>query len=113
MNNTISNSGLSPLAHAGKNQQPASAQTPSADSAGSNASGVADPGDRLKLTDSARALQNASRSGESSPVNAQKVAQIRQALDNGSYQINPARIADAMIGLDQQLGSLSKGIGQP
>lgn len=112
MNNTISNSGLPNLAHAGKSQQSSGPQTPSTDRAGSSAAGVADPGDRLKLTDSARALQNASRSGESSPVNAQKVEQIRQALDNGSYQINPARIADSMIRLDQQLGALSNGNGQ-
>lgn len=31
------------------------------------------------------------------PVNAERVAQIREALRNGSYPLVPARIADAII----------------
>ncbi len=112
MNNIISNSGLPSLAHTSKAQQPGSSTTPAVETTGSSASGAAGPGDRVRLTDSARALQDASRSGENSPVNAQKVAQIRQALDNGSYQINPARIADGLIRLDQQLGAAFQGHGQ-
>lgn len=109
MNNTISNSGLPNLAHAGKAQQPGSSPTPAVETAGS---GAANAADHVRLTDSARALQDASRSGGNSPVNAQKVAQIRQALDNGSYQINPARIADGLIRLDQQLGATLQGHSQ-
>jgi negative regulator of flagellin synthesis FlgM len=39
----------------------------------------------------------ASSAGESSPVDAGRVAEIRRAVENGSYPLTPTRIADAII----------------
>lgn len=37
------------------------------------------------------------RAGGEAPVDAERVAEIRKAIDEGSYPLVPARIADAMI----------------
>jgi negative regulator of flagellin synthesis FlgM len=59
--------------------------------------------DKVNLTDSARALQEASRAGDSSPIDTAKVERVRQALAAGTYQVNPERIADRMLSLDSQI----------
>jgi negative regulator of flagellin synthesis FlgM len=41
-------------------------------------------------------------------VDQKRVEQIRQALADGSYSINPARIAEQLLALDQQLGGTDK-----
>ena len=33
-----------------------------------------------------------------------RVAEVRQALESGSYRIDPAKIAERMLDLDKQLG---------
>lgn len=38
------------------------------------------------------------------PVDAERVAQIREALKDGSYPILPAKVADAMIAARMMLG---------
>jgi negative regulator of flagellin synthesis FlgM len=38
------------------------------------------------------------------PVDAERVAQIREALKDGNYPILPAKIADAMIAAQMMLG---------
>lgn len=35
--------------------------------------------------------------GDSAPVDSNRVAQIRKAVEEGRYPVNPAQIADAMI----------------
>ena len=35
--------------------------------------------------------------GDSAPVDAERVAQIRKAVEDGSYPVTPVKIADAMI----------------
>jgi negative regulator of flagellin synthesis FlgM len=105
MNTTISNSGLPKL-------QPASGQagsnqaTDSSAAAGSSVP-AANTGDQLKLTDSAKALQEAVRSG-SSAIDAQRVERVQKALANGSYKINAGHIADGLISMERQLGGSSK-----
>lgn len=37
------------------------------------------------------------------PVNAQRVAEIKQAIAEGRFQINPERIADGLIGSVREL----------
>ncbi|WP_114241657.1 flagellar biosynthesis anti-sigma factor FlgM [Dyella sp. C9] len=106
MTTTISNNGLPKL------PQPPSGQGSStqgtAGSTTSDATGsVSGANDRVQLTDSARALQEASRTGTGATVDTQKVEQVRQALANGTYQINPSRIADRMMSLDSQLNGKS------
>jgi negative regulator of flagellin synthesis FlgM len=81
----------------------ASAPTPAA--TGSNAAVAPQSDDQLKLTDSARALQEAARLDTSSAIDSKRVEQIREALANGSYQVDPGRIADRMLSFERQLGT--------
>ena len=104
MNTTISNNGLpaftSPSSSAGSGT-PASVGTPVGAAAASNSG---KPEDQVKLTDSALALQQAARGSEGAVVDHKKVEQIRQSIADGSYQVNPGRIAERMMSLEQQLG---------
>lgn len=106
MNTTISNNGLPPFTPptSAANSGPAASAGAAAGNAGT--SGKVD--DQLKLTDSARALQAAASAGDGAVINQQKVEQIRQALANGSYTINPGHIAEQMLALEQQLGGTGK-----
>lgn len=57
--------------------------------------------DSLRLTGEATSLLNMQREiASSSSFDEEKVASVRRALEDGSYQINPDRIARAMIDLD-------------
>ncbi|MDE2156423.1 MAG: flagellar biosynthesis anti-sigma factor FlgM [Xanthomonadaceae bacterium] len=107
MNATISNNGLpnfNPVSGNSGNG-PATAATAQPDSGGT----LPPAGDQVKLTDSARALQAATHPGDPAAViDPQRVAQVRQALADGSYQVNPGRIADRMLALDQQIGGTGK-----
>ncbi|GAB2533283.1 flagellar biosynthesis anti-sigma factor FlgM [Rhodanobacter koreensis] len=105
MNTTISNNGLPKFTQAtgSSGNGPAPATTP----AGS-ASAASQPDDQLKLTDSARALQQAARPDDAATVDPQRVERARQALADGSYKINPGRIADNMLSLERQIGGTSK-----
>ena len=40
---------------------------------------------------------------DSPAVDAARVAAVRQKLDDGSYQIDPMRIADKLLGLERDL----------
>ncbi|KRE90891.1 flagellar biosynthesis anti-sigma factor FlgM [Frateuria sp. Soil773] len=103
MNTTISNNGMPKL------PQPPGSQ-PSGPAQGATAGGDVAVGtaarndDRVKLTDSARALQDAARTGDAAAIDAKRVEKIRAALADGSYRIDPARIADRMLALDAQIG---------
>lgn len=105
MNTTISNSGLPKLPQAssqtGGNQ--------AADASATAGAGVpaAKAGDQLKLTDSAKALQEAAR-GSSSAIDAQRVEKVQKALANGSYKIDAGRIAHGLISMERQLGGPGK-----
>lgn len=103
MNTTISNNGLPKLPQTSVGQGN-SAQAGAASSAGStDATGGTAGVDKVNLTDSARALQQASRSSDASPIDTAKVERIRQALASGTYQVNPERIADGMLSMEQQM----------
>ena len=107
MNTTISNSGLPKLPQAssqtGGNQ--------AADASTTAGAGVpaAKAGDQLKLTDSAKALQEAARgSSSASAIDAQRVERVQKALANGSYKIDAGRIAHGLISMERQLGGPGK-----
>lgn len=106
MNTTISNNGLPLLP-----QAPGS-QANSAAGAGNTASdapaSVAGQDDSVRLTDSARALQDAAKVDGQAAIDARRVEKIRQAIADGSYQVNPAAIADKMIALDAQIAGTAK-----
>jgi negative regulator of flagellin synthesis FlgM len=111
MNTTISNNNLPKLPQANSTQGNASSQA-SASAGGAGAVGnAAATVDKVNLTDSARALQEASRAGDSSPIDTAKVERVRQALASGSYQVNPERIADSMLSLEGQITGTNPAAG--
>ena len=106
MNTTIANNGLPKLPQAPSGQ--GSASTPSVGATSSEAaSTTSGSDDRVQLTDSARALQEASRTSQGATVDTKKVEQVRQALANGTYRVDASRIADRMLTLDSQLNGKS------
>ena len=60
--------------------------------------------DTVSLTGTAQHLRSLEQSLASQPVvNTQRVEATRQAIENGSYQIDPNRIANKMISLERAL----------
>lgn len=107
MNTTISNNGLPGFAQAAGSSKGSGGASTTAVPAGS--AGTPRPvDDQLKLTDSARALQQATRPDDSAAIDSLKVERVRQSLVDGSYQINSVRIADRMLAMDQQIGGTGK-----
>ena len=106
MNTTITNNGLPKLPQAGSG----TGSGTSANAAAAPEASVAAPrnADQLKLTDSARALQEVARLGDASPIDAKRVDQVRQAIADGSYKIDAGKIADRLLAMDQQLGGTDK-----
>jgi negative regulator of flagellin synthesis FlgM len=78
----------------------AAAQAPSAEAA------AASGGVPVQITDQARQLASLEHTVKSLPVvNESRVAAIRQAIDEGRYQINPERIADKLLRTEQELSA--------
>ncbi len=60
--------------------------------------------DSLRLTGEATNLRALERELSTAPaIDTQRVAAVRESLQNGSYRINPDAIASRMLELDQQL----------
>lgn len=90
-------SGQQPPVH-GANQ---SARSERADS---ERAGSANASDQLSLTTSAQLLKELSEAVESSSgFDRDRVAAIKQALEDGSYRVDAARIADKLLKLEDQL----------
>lgn len=105
MNTTITSNGLPAL------PQPQSGQSGTAQQNTASGSTAATPatsgGDSVKLTESARSLQDIARAGNGNEVDTKRVEQIRQSLANGSYRIDPGHIADRLVSLESQLTNKS------
>lgn len=100
MNTTISSNGLPQLPLATTTSDHSAAQTATATpSGGSSATSASDS---VQLTDSARALQQASSAN--APVDTQRVEQVKQALAAGTYKVNPHAIASRLLALEGQIG---------
>ncbi|GAB2564115.1 flagellar biosynthesis anti-sigma factor FlgM [Dyella jejuensis] len=99
MNTTISSNGLPQIPLANSNTD-TSTSTSSATASGTTAS-VAVSSDSVKLTDSARALQQASSTD--SPVDTAKVEQIRKSLSEGTYKVDPNAIANSLVSMESQI----------
>jgi len=70
----------------------------------SAAASTSQTGDQLTLTDSARSLQRLSDAIAQAPVvNASKVAAVKQAVNNGTYQINAGNVADKLLQFESGL----------
>ena len=104
MNTTISPNGLPALPQTKTNQGSAGSQT-STTSASGSASPQAD--DSVKLTDSARALHQASSVNAQSPVDTAKVEQIRKSLADGNYRVDASNIADPLTSIESQINGTS------
>lgn len=75
-----------------------------ADAASAPSSSTAQTGDQVTLTSSARSLQKLSDAIAQTPVvNSAKVSSIKQALANGTYQVDSASVADKMIQFESGL----------
>ncbi len=57
--------------------------------------------DQITLTNAARRLSDLNQSVNDQPaVDQERVAALRQAIQDGSYQVNAAKIADRLLALD-------------
>ncbi len=64
--------------------------------------GVPADGDSVQLTDSARQLNDLQGAVAATPVvNGDRVAALREAIANGTYVIDPQRIADGLLTQDR------------
>jgi negative regulator of flagellin synthesis FlgM len=99
MNTTISSNGLPQLPLATNGTDSSASQASTTSSAASSAVPQAD--DSVKLTDSARALQQASSTD--SPVDTAKVEQIKKSLAAGTYKVDPNAIAASLTSMESQI----------
>ncbi|ROR34904.1 flagellar biosynthesis anti-sigma factor FlgM [Inmirania thermothiophila] len=61
--------------------------------------------DTVSLTDTARTLQSLTeRLAELPVVDTQRVEQLRQAIADGSYQVDPQRVAARLLAFESALG---------
>jgi negative regulator of flagellin synthesis FlgM len=59
-------------------------------------------GDTVKLSDAAQALQNVEKQLANTPdVDSNRVEQLRQEIDSGSYQVNSSRVAQGMLNIEK------------
>jgi len=78
-------------------------------SATAEASSNVPQGDSVHVSDTARALASLSQAVSETPdVNMGRVAAVQQAITTGSYRINPERIADSLLQLEQDLSGAGK-----
>lgn len=63
-------------------------------------------GSPVRITDQARQLASLELAVSSLPVvNEARVAEIRQSIDEGRYQVNPERVADKLLRTEQELAA--------
>jgi negative regulator of flagellin synthesis FlgM len=76
-----------------------------ASTAVSNATNAPQPAvDSVKITDSARRLFALAQAVHAAPeVDTQRVAALQQEIGNGQYVINPDRLADRLLQMEQDL----------
>jgi flagellar biosynthesis anti-sigma factor FlgM len=59
----------------------------------------------VRISDTAQALRRSvGENSGSADVNSDRIAQIKAAIDDGSYKINNERIADSMLQFESLLG---------
>lgn len=60
--------------------------------------------DRVSISDVAQAVQNATQEIEAEPdINSDRVAELKAAIDSGTYQVDTDRVAQGMLALDALL----------
>lgn len=84
------------------NSSSGSQKTGSSTKVESKADAVASQGDSVELSDTARVMTELeAKIATVSDVDSARVASIQQAIADGSYTVNPEKIADKMLGGDQ------------
>ncbi|MEM8491635.1 MAG: flagellar biosynthesis anti-sigma factor FlgM [Pseudomonadota bacterium] len=79
--------------------------SPSGESAGSGAAGAAGSAESLSLTRAAEELNALeTRLRELPRVDEARVAELRESIESGSYQVDSQRIADRLIATERDLG---------
>lgn len=86
----------------GDNRKPADKATTSSETPERAA---APGGDKLSLTSTAQQLQTLEDQVAAAPVvDTQKVQEVQRSLATGSYQIDPARVADKLLQFESAIG---------
>jgi negative regulator of flagellin synthesis FlgM len=68
------------------------------------AASTSQTGDHVTLTNSARSLQKIEQAVAQAPVvNTAKVAAVKQAVNNGTYQVDAGRVADKILQFESGL----------
>ena len=61
-------------------------------------------GDKVELTQNAQLLQRLDKTlGELSAVDSRRIDAVREAIQNGDYEVDAEKIADAMLRFDREL----------
>jgi negative regulator of flagellin synthesis FlgM len=69
----------------------------------------ASAGDAVRITEQARQLAALEQAVQAAPiVDETRVAAIRQAIEDGSYEVSPERIADKLLRMDRDLSATEK-----
>ncbi|MCJ0974405.1 flagellar biosynthesis anti-sigma factor FlgM [Pseudomonas sp. PS1] len=83
-------------------ERPSATQTPAAD-ASKGASSAAAMGENVQLSPEAQRLQQATEKMNQQPsVDQARVAQIKQAIADGSYQVDSQRVASKLLAFESQ-----------
>jgi len=93
------------MQHSPARQKPAGENARSGSTESGEAGRAHTGGDSVSLTDSARRLNSLTEqvaAGE--PVDSSRVEAVRQALDDGSYQVDAGKLAGKLIAFDRLLG---------
>ena len=102
---TPTNSGRAGSAQAGgQNEAISNKQTPpSTPSPAEQAQQAGKSGESVQLSKDAQQLQKVSEKLRDQPaVDKERVAQLKQAIENGSYQIDSMRVAGKLLNLESQ-----------
>lgn len=62
--------------------------------------GSAPSGDKVTLTDAAQRLLKSADAETGAPVDSKRVAEIRAAIENGTYPVDSRKIAEALLSID-------------
>lgn len=74
-----------------------------------NSAEKAAPASPVRITEQARQLAALEAAVQSAPIiDELRVAAIRQAIEEGSYEVSPERIADKLLQMDQDLSAAGK-----
>jgi negative regulator of flagellin synthesis FlgM len=104
--NLNTNNSLDSVGTKGARSKPSTPATPEVKTSGSDTAVIKkDTGDHVVLSQEAQTLGRLQSKINSSPdVDLEKVAEIRRAIAEGRFEINPERIAENMLNQEDLLG---------